>query len=118
MLLYGSVHKSYFQMLDPVHNQGLRLCLGALRTFPVESVYMNLVWELDMQCYLCSMLPRSSHCLNILHDAVFDTKYMKLFYAMLNATHIFGLHIKQFLSAFNIDFLDILETPSFFVLTP
>ena len=27
-------------MLDPVHNQGLRLCLGAVRT-SVESLYVN-----------------------------------------------------------------------------
>ena len=30
--MYGSIHKSYLQMLDPVHNQDLRLCLGAFRT--------------------------------------------------------------------------------------
>ena len=32
--MYGSAHKSHLQMLDPVHNQGLRLCLGAFRTSP------------------------------------------------------------------------------------
>ena len=43
-LHYGcivSTCKSYLQMLDPVHNQGLRLCLGAFRTSPVESLYVN-----------------------------------------------------------------------------
>ena len=30
-IVYGSASKSYLQMLDPVHNQGLRLCLGAFR---------------------------------------------------------------------------------------
>ena len=32
--MYRSVRKSYLQMLDPVHNQGLRLGLGAFTTFP------------------------------------------------------------------------------------
>ena len=71
-------------------------------------MHLNLVWVLDMQSYLCNMLPRSSHCLNIPHDAVFDNKYMNLFDARPNAIHTFGLHIKQFLNASNIDFSDIL----------
>ena len=28
-------------MLDPVHNQGLRLALGAFRTSPVASLYVE-----------------------------------------------------------------------------
>ena len=37
-LVYGSARKSYLEMLDPVHNQGLRLALGAYRSSPVESL--------------------------------------------------------------------------------
>ena len=51
-------------------------------------------------------------------DAVFDNKYMKLFDARPNAIRTFGLRIKQFLSASNIELSDILETPSYFVLPP
>ena len=29
-IIYGSARKSYLQMLDPIHNQGLRLALGVL----------------------------------------------------------------------------------------
>ena len=39
--MYGSTRKSYLQMLDHVHNQGLRLCLGAFRTSPLESLYVD-----------------------------------------------------------------------------
>ena len=28
-IIYGSARKSYLQMLDPIHNQGLSLALGA-----------------------------------------------------------------------------------------
>ena len=39
---YGvSARKSYLQMLDSIHNQGLRLCLGAFRNSPVESLYVD-----------------------------------------------------------------------------
>ena len=40
-IVYGSAGKSYLQMLDPIHNQGHRLCLGAFRTSPVESLYVD-----------------------------------------------------------------------------
>ena len=37
-IVYGSARKSYLQMLDNVHNQGLRLALGAFPTSPVSSL--------------------------------------------------------------------------------
>ena len=40
-IIYGSARKSYFQMLDPIHNQGLRLALGAFRTSSVASLYVE-----------------------------------------------------------------------------
>ena len=33
--------KSYLQMLDPIHNQGLRLALRAFRTSPVAFLYVE-----------------------------------------------------------------------------
>ena len=40
-IIYGSARKSYLQMLDPIHNHGLRLALGAFRTSPVASLYVG-----------------------------------------------------------------------------
>ena len=40
-IIYGSARKSYLQMLDPIHNQGLRLALGAFRTSPFASLYVE-----------------------------------------------------------------------------
>ena len=40
-IVYGSARKSYVQMLDPIQNQALRLCLGAFRTTPVESLQVE-----------------------------------------------------------------------------
>ena len=37
-IIYGSARKSYLEMLDPIHHQGLRLALGAFRTSPSESL--------------------------------------------------------------------------------
>ena len=38
-VVYGSGRKSYLQVLDPIHNQALRLCLGAYHTSPCQSLY-------------------------------------------------------------------------------
>ena len=38
--VYGSARKSYLRMLDPIHNQGLRLCLGLSEL---------LQWKVSMQ---------------------------------------------------------------------
>ena len=40
-IIYGSARKSYLQMLDPIHNQELRLALGAFRTSPGASLYVE-----------------------------------------------------------------------------
>ena len=40
-IVYGSSRASYIKCLDPIHNQGLRLCLGAFRTSPMESLYVR-----------------------------------------------------------------------------
>ena len=40
-IVYGSTGASYIKCLDPIHNQGLRLCLGAFRTAPMESLYVE-----------------------------------------------------------------------------
>lgn len=37
--IYGSARESYLETLDSIHHQGLRICLGAFRTSPVQSLY-------------------------------------------------------------------------------
>ena len=102
-IVYGSARKSYLQMLDPVHNQGLRLCLGAFRTSPVESLYVD-AHEPCLGARRAKLsLPKYPS-----HNAVFDNKYMKLFDARLNAIGTFDFRL----------FSDILGTPTYFVLPP
>ena len=41
-VLYMALHEiSYIPMLDPIHNQGLRLALGAFRNAPVACLYVE-----------------------------------------------------------------------------
>ena len=40
-IVYGSARPSYLKMLNTIHHQGLRLALGAFRTSPIESLYVE-----------------------------------------------------------------------------
>ena len=121
-IVYGSARKSYLQMLDPIHNQGLRLCLGSFRTYPVESLYVDALEPYLGARYAKLSLQYASKIKSLpkhpAQNAVFDNKYMKLFDARPTAIRTFGLCIKQFWTASNIELFDILETPSYFILPP
>lgn len=39
--IYSSASKSDLQNLDTIHNMGLRICSGAFRTSPIESIYID-----------------------------------------------------------------------------
>ena len=41
-IVYGSASKSVLRTLDAVHHAGLRICLGAFRTFPVQSLCVKV----------------------------------------------------------------------------
>ena len=41
--VYGSARSTYIQSLDPIHNQALRICLGAFRTSPAESLSVEAI---------------------------------------------------------------------------
>ena len=72
-------------MIDPVHSQGLRLCLGTFRTSAMERLYVD------------------AHKPRMIYN-----KYMKLFNARPNANRTFCHRIKHFLTASNNEFSDIL----------
>ena len=40
-VVYGSARPSYLKRLEPIQNQGLRLCLGAYRTSPASSLHVE-----------------------------------------------------------------------------
>ena len=91
-------------MRDSIHNQGLRLCLGAFRTSPIASLYVDAHEpsfgarraKLSLQ-YGTKIKSLPKHPA---HNAVFDNTYMKLFDARPSAVRTFGLRIKQFFYSF------------------
>ena len=39
--VFSSACKSYLKKLEPIQNQGLRICLEAFRTSPIQSLYVE-----------------------------------------------------------------------------
>ena len=86
---YGSARKSYLQMLDHIHNQGLGLCLAAFRISPVESLYVD-AHEPSLGARRAKLSLQYATKINSLpnhpaHNAVYDNTYMKLFDARPSA---------------------------------
>ena len=94
-IVYGSSRASYIQCLDPIHNQGLRLCLGAFRTSPMESLYVEANEEslyirrerLSIQ-YALTLKSIPYHPT---HKAIFKPKYTTKFANKPTAIPTFGL---------------------------
>lgn len=83
--VYGTAPKTYLEPLDPVHHKGLRLCLGAYRSSPIPSLYVEACEPslkcrremLQMQYYVRTkqFLPNSRPIR--LDDTALDIKYSR-----------------------------------------
>ena len=106
-IVYGSARQSYLKSLDTVHHQGIRLCLGAFRTSPIESLYV-LANEsaLDLRRIKLSMqyVTKLSACSeNPAYNCVFHPDYVTQFETKPNAIRPMGLRMKPHLEASDID---------------
>ncbi|KAG1671734.1 RNA-directed DNA polymerase from mobile element jockey [Nymphon striatum] len=96
-VVYGSARKSYLRVLDPVHNQGLRLSLGAFRTTPAESLYVEAHEpslylrreKLSLQ-YACRLRANPE---NSCYDVTFHPNHRETFARRQNSIPTFGLRV-------------------------
>ena len=78
-VVYGSARQSYLWKLDSIHNQGLRLALGAFRTSPVNSLYVEAnepslnLRRKKLSLQFCLKL--KSNSANPCHEIVFEPLY-------------------------------------------
>jgi len=100
-IVYGAARKSYLQMLEPVQNQALRICLGAFRTTPIESLHIEaneppmhirrrrlaLQFALKLRC----------NPSNPTYETVFYPKNRTLYERKPKAIRSFGLRIEPHL---------------------
>ena len=106
-IVYGSARKSYLQMLEPVANQGLRLCLGAFRTSNANSLHVEANelplslrrQKLSLQ-YAIQLAANSS---NPTHPQVFNPNFEEKFQRKEKAIPTFGLRIRPIFNEIGID---------------
>ena len=106
-LVYGSASKTALAKLDPVHNQGLRLSLGAFRSSPVESLYVE-AHEPPLEIRreklaLQYTIKLKANPGNPAYDVVFNPKYQNLYANKDSATDSFGIYCKKLLKEAKID---------------
>ena len=93
-------------MLDPIHNQGLRLALEALRTSPVASLYVEADEpslyprreKLSLQYAIWLAANPSNHA----HEVTFPPNYFDLYEQKPKIIKSFGIRISPLLVSANI----------------
>ena len=114
-IIYGSARKSYIEKLDPIHNQGLRLCLGAFRTSPADSLYVEAnetsLKDRRLKLSMQYAIKLKSNPLNPAYDLVFKPKYKDLFDKNTKLIPTFGLRVLPKLEEAKIN-LDIIANYS------
>ena len=97
-IVYGSARKSYIQILDAVHHQGLRLCLGAFKTSPVESLYVEAdehsLSDRRLKLGLQYAVKLKAYSDNPAYNCVFNPIYEDIFAKHENKIPPLGLRLK------------------------
>lgn len=106
-IIYGSTRKSYLKMLDPIHHQGLRICLGAFRTSPKDSLYAEAGEPpLELRRLRLSLnyyLKLKSMPENPAYSCVLDPQFQDKFEKKPTEIPPFGLRMKSHLKSANIN---------------
>ena len=82
-IVYGSARRSILKQLDPIHYQGLRIALGAFRTSPAQSLYIEAhepsLTTRRLKLSLNYVLKLKSLPENPAYSCVFEPENTKLF---------------------------------------
>jgi ribonuclease HI len=98
-IVYSSARKTYLKRLQPIQNQGLRLCLGAFRTSPMQSLYveaneapLHLRWE---KLSLQYALKLKSNPNIPAYERTFEPRNVNFYTSKPKAIKSFGIRIKD-----------------------
>ena len=120
--IYGSAPKSYIKMLNPIQNEGLRLCLGAYKTSPAESLEVEAgVLPLHIrreQLALQYILKLKSNPSNPVYKCIFPSQEQieinndlkRKFAAQPRTIPSLNIRLQEALDEINIQFDDVAQT--------
>ena len=98
-------------MLDPIHNKGLRLCLGAFRTSPVDSLYVEAnepplhIRRIKLALQYSNQLMSNES--NPAYSCVFSPSYTELFDRKPRSIKPIGMRLKEHIDNVGFDPEDI-----------
>ena len=97
--VFSSARKSHLRKLEPIQNQSLRLCLGAFRTSPIPSLYVEandpplyLRWQKLSVQYALKL---KSNPFNPSTQTIFHPNYRHFYTSKPNAIRPLGLRIED-----------------------
>ena len=96
-VVYGSARPSYRKMLEPIQNQSLRICLGAFRTSPAESLCVEAnmapldIRRLQLGLQYALKLKTQPH--NPAHSCIFSPLYEDKFNSRPTIVSPFGIRV-------------------------
>ena len=106
--IYGSSPKSYIKMLDPIQNECLRLCLGAYKTSPVESLEVEAnVPPLRLrreQLALQYVLKLRSNPSNPAYPSFFEPQLQERFASKPKTIPTLNIRLQEALDQLNLNF--------------
>ena len=113
-IVWGSARKSYIQILDPVHHAGLRICIGAFRTSPVDSLYVEAgepsLAIRRMRLAMNYVLKLRSYPDNPAYKCVFEPNFEEEFANNENEIPPLSLRVRPHLEAAGIDLKQVEES--------
>ena len=121
-IIYGSARSSYLKMINTIHHQGLRLALGAFRTSPVESLYVE-AGELPLEQrriklslqYIAKLKSTPS---NPAFQCVFNPDYEQKYLRNVKTIPPLGIRIKEHLHESDIDLNQICDDDDIYDIPP
>ena len=121
-IVYGSARNSYLKILDPIHHQALRICLGAFHTSPKESLYAqsgeppleNRRLNLSMKYFLKIKANPENPAYDYIINPMFEEKYLD----KPSEIPPFGIRIRPYLLDAGINIDSINDDPLQTVLPP
>ncbi|XP_067138008.1 uncharacterized protein [Centruroides vittatus] len=106
-VVYGSVRESTVQMLDSIHHQALRFCIGVFRTLFVQSLYVE-AYEPPLslrreQLSLFYYIKQKSQIKSSVDCIASDTQLIRLFAACPSSVPTFSIRMENVSSMIDLD---------------
>ena len=118
-IFYGLARRSYLAVLDPIANQGLRLCSGAFRTSPIESLQVETgepsletrQLKLSLQYYM----KMKANPENPAYSCVVNPEYKRLFHNKPGTIPTLGIRLQPHLEDMEVelDAISVVRPPEF-----